>query len=287
MKEITEIRKANIQQALMEYCERFGGQNKAARLMEGVSGATVSQIVNGRWADIADEMWRKVAAQTGCESEPWNAVKTNTYRDLTALLEDAQANSLWMAITGNAGTGKTYTCGQYARGHRDVYVVSCDPDWTKRDFFSAALRRMGKDAAGLNLTQMKVKMVNALRMLETPILILDEADKLSDTVLNSFITLYNELQYDCSVIFLATEFLNKRMTAGVRYSKKGFNELWSRVGRRCVALKGVTAQDIVAICEANGVEDPKEIDRIIDSSESDLRRVQRRVHAVLKKGLRG
>ena len=45
---------------------------------------------------------------------------------------------------------------------------------------------------------------------------------------------------------------------------------------------GVTADDIASICVANGVHDAKTIDKIIDDSESDLRRVKRRVHAVSK-----
>jgi hypothetical protein len=86
---------------------------------------------------------------------------------------------------------------------------------------------------------------------------------------------------------IATEFLFKRFDAGVRYNKKGFNELWSRIGRKCIPLKGVSQQDIVDICMANGVTDTHEIDRIIGECEGDLRRVQRRVHAYLKKMSKG
>ena len=63
------------------------------------------------------------------------------------------------------------------------------------------------------------------------------------------------------------------------YSKQGYNELWSRLGRRCVKLTGVTARDVVLICEANGVDDERAVDAIVADSEGDLRRVVRRVHA--------
>lgn len=281
--QVTEIRKQNIQLALREYCERYGGQRAVAKLLDDVSPATISLVISGTWADISDEMWRKIAAQIGCEREQWNAVETINYKMLTRILEDAQDNALWLAVTGNAGTGKTFTCRQYEKSHEEVYYLSCDPDWTKRDFFQAALKQMRIESAGLNLTQMKQKLTIRLKTKEHPVLILDEADKLSDTVMNSFITLYNSIQYDSAVVMIATEFLSKRMLGGVKYNKKGFNELWSRVGRRCVSLKGVTAADIVEVCKANGIADIKTIDSIIEQSESDLRRVQRRVHAELKK----
>lgn len=280
---VTDIRKRDIQNALADYCARYGGQSKAAKILDGVSSGTISQMVNNNWENISDEMWRKVASQIGLEADKWNAVETQNYARLMQILGDVQENQLWMAITGSAGSGKTFACKQYSRDHQEVFYVSCDPDWTKREFFSVMLRKIGKEPSGLTLIQMKQKLVLQMRCLESPIIILDEADKLSDVVLNSFITLYNDIQYDCGVVMIATEFLFKRFDTGVRFNKKGFNELWSRIGRKCVPLKGVSQQDIVEVCRANGVDDPKEIDRIINECEGDLRRVQRKVHAYLKK----
>ena len=284
---LTEIRKRDIQNALADYCARYGGQNKAAKILDGISAGTISQMINGNWELISDEMWRKVASQIGLEADRWNAVETQNYTRLMTILSDAQENQLWMAITGSAGTGKTFSTRQYSREHQNAFYVSCDPDWTKREFFAVMLRKLGKEPSGLTLIQMKQKLVLQMRCLDCPVIILDEADKLTDVVLNSFITLYNDIQYDCGVVMIATEFLFKRFDAGVRFNKKGFNELWSRIGRKCIPLKGVSQQDIVDICMANGVTDTHEIDRIIGDCDGDLRRVQRRVHAYLKKMSKG
>ena len=280
---MTNIQKKDIQIALADYCARYGGQNRASKILEGVSVGTISQIVNGNWENISDDMWRKIASQIGLVADKWIAVETQNYTRLMALLQDVQENNLWMAIIGRAGSGKTFACKQYNKEHQDVFYVSCDPDWTKREFFSVLLRKIGKDPEGLTLIQMKQKLVLHMRCQDSPLLILDEADKLSDVVLNSFITLYNDIQYDCGVVMIATEFLSKRFETGVSYNKKGFNELWSRIGRKCVPLKDVSKSDIVKVCEANGVEDSKYIDSIINDCEGDLRRVQRKVHAYIKK----
>lgn len=286
IKQITDIRKRDIKNALIDFCDRFGGQNRASKILDGVSAGTISQVINDNHDLISDDMWRKIASQIGMQDEQWATVETTNYRDLHFCLSDAQGSNLWMAITGAAGSGKTYACRKYAANHREVVYVSCDPDWTKRDFFGTLLRKMGIRPEGMTLIQMKQKVVLQLRTKEQPIIILDEADKLSDVVLNSFITLYNDLQYDCAVVMIATEFLSKRFDAGVRYNKKGFNELWSRVGRRCVALRGVSQSDIADICRQNGVSDTRTIDAIISDCEGDLRRVERRVHAELRKQLR-
>ena len=285
-KKITEIRKRDIRNALVDFCDRFGGQSKASKIMEGVSSATISQVINENWELISDDMWRKIASQIGLQDEKWETVETTNYKDLHEILGDAQENQLWMAITGNAGTGKTYACKQYQRMHNEVYFLSCDPDWAKRDFFGALLRKMSIRPEGLSLIQMKQKVVLQMRTKEGPIIILDEADKMSDVVLNSFITLYNDLQYSCAVVMIATEHLTKRFDKGVRYNKRGYNELWSRVGRKCIALRGVTPNDIAEICRQNGVTDTDAINRIINDCEGDLRRVERRVYAELKRAKR-
>ncbi|MBQ7531858.1 MAG: ATP-binding protein [Paludibacteraceae bacterium] len=279
---VTSIRKSDIAQALQEFCNRFG-QNHASRLLDGVSAATISTVLNGKWESIGDGMWNNIANQLGMERVRWNAVETVNYKMLTHLLADAQGNQLWLAVTGNAGTGKTFGCKQYVRHHAEVYMVSCDPDWSKWDFFAALLSQAGKNPSGMTLLQMKTTLVMRLMRSGSPLLILDEADKLSDSVLNSFITLYNDIQDVCGVVLIATEYLGKRFDRGVRYNKKGFNELWSRVGRTCVPLKGVSQEDVVAVCRANGIDDHKVIDGILAQCEGDLRRVHRRVYAELKK----
>ena len=116
-KKITEIRKRDIRNALVDFCDRFGGQSKASKIMEGVSSATISQVINENWELISDDMWRKIASQIGLQDEKWETVETTNYKDLHEILGDAQENQLWMAITGNAGTGKTYACKQYQRMH--------------------------------------------------------------------------------------------------------------------------------------------------------------------------
>ena len=73
------------------------------------------------------------------------------------------------------------------------------------------------------------------------------------------------------------------MQKGIRLQKKGYNEIWSRIGRKCVKLRGVSAADVVKICEANGITNSKDIDSVIDDCDSDLRRVRRKIFAITKK----
>lgn len=277
------IKKQQIANALRIYCERYESQNKAANSMKNVSAATVSQMLNGNWELIKDEMWRNVATQIGYKDEKWEAVATNDYRRMMALLDDVKTNCLVMGITGDAGTGKTFACKQYTASHRQVYMLCCNEYWNRKLFLTELLTVMGRDYTGCTVGEMMHEAVRTLKTQETPLLILDEADKLSDNVLYFFITLYNHLEDECGIVLVATNHLEKRIKRGIKLNKKGYNEIWSRLGRKCVPLRGVCAADVAAICEANGISDNKDIDSIIADCDSDLRRVKRRVHAVMRK----
>ena len=237
-------------------------------------------MINGKWELIKDEMWRNVAAQIGYKDDKWEAVETSGYKRMMKILSDAKENALVMGICGDAGTGKTFSCKQFTMRNKQVYHLCCSEYWNKKVFLSELLLSMGRDYTGYSISEMMMEAVRCLKMQDKPLIILDEADKLSDHVLYFFITLYNQLEDECGIVLCATSHLEKKLKRGVKLAKKGYAEIWSRLGRKCVALKGVTAADIAKICEINGIEDAKSIDEVIADSESDLRRVKRRVHAI-------
>ena len=278
------IKKQRIAVALKKYCDRYGSQTKASKAL-GSSTAMVSLMLSGEWDKISDKQWYGIASGVGYKEEKWEAVETADFVRLSALLDACREDSLVMSIVGRAGSGKSFTCRHYAETHRNIYHLSCDSYWSCKDLLEELLTQMGEESSGLTMASMTRKVVRILRMTECPLIILDEADKLTDKVLNAFITLYNQLEGICGIVLIATSHLEKKLLSGVKFNKQGYNEIWSRLGRKCVPLAGVSAQDIVKVCEANGIHEEKIIDDIIAESDSDLRRVARRVHAARKKAM--
>lgn len=269
---------------LKEYCVQKGSQNKAANSLNGVSSATVSKVLAGDWDTISDEMWRSIASQVGHESKGWQIAETRAYKRMVFLLNNAKTDSLVMAVTGDAGCGKTEAIKNYTAGNRNVYHLCCSEYWNRRTFMGKLLQCMGVDYTGSTVSDMMDDIIDNLKRKERPLIVLDEADKLTDQVFYFFISLYNQLEDHCGIILCATNYLEKRIKKGLRTKRKGYEEIYSRMGRKFVELQVINSEDVAAVCVANGVTDAKSINRIIEDSDCDLRRVKRAVWAKQKGG---
>lgn len=276
---MTQTEKIEIVEAIERMIAQKGSQNALANWMKGVSTATLSQMRNHNWENIADDMWRKVAAQLGVSSNVWNHADTVNSEELTAFFKDSQQYSLVLAVTGKAGIGKTSTAKKYESENKNVFLLSCNEYWDKRWFLRELLGKMGKDHAGMTLPEMMHKAVQLLKSTQDPIIILDEADKLADNVLLFFITLYNELEGHCGIVLMATYFLEKRIRRGVATEKKGYREIYSRVGLRFIEMEETSFSDIEKVCKANGVDNPSTIRAIAKDCDGDVRRVRRLIFA--------
>lgn len=272
--------KKQIKEALETYCARFDSQSKAAKSLKGVSAATITQVLKENWELISDEMWRNIASQTRSMTREWMAVQTDNYKLLTHLLRDARDYSNVFAVCGDAGTGKSFTIRCFAEENRRVHVLQCNEYWNRKMFMQELLSAMGRDHSGYTVGEMMSEVVRGLKKEDHPLIVMDEADKLTDQVMYFFITLYNQLEEHCGIVMCATDHLEKRIRRGLKLNKKGYKEIYSRIGRKFVELEGVTTADIVSICVNNGVEDRKAIREVVEESEWDLRRVKRKIHVI-------
>lgn len=276
---INQDQKQQIVQALGEYVSHIGSQNKASKALD-VSGATLSNMQNGNWDSIADEMWRKVAAGIGHSEQEWVNVRTRDLALIHKNLHDAQMNSMVFGVIGSAGSGKSLALKEYARDTKRVYLLSCNEFWNRKFFLSELLATMGRDYSGLTVAEMMGEAVRSLKSQDKPLIILDEADKLTDQVLYFFITLYNQLEDQCGIVLCATDHLSKRIRRGLKLNKKGYQEIFSRLGRKFIELHGVGSTDVAQVCIANGITAPADIKTVFEDCDYDLRRVKRKIHSI-------
>lgn len=279
---LTVKNKDAIRDALMSYCENYPTRNRASESLQGVSAATVSQILNSKYDNISDDMFTRIASQIGYSFENWTLTESDNFRMATYVLSDSQLykNVTW--LVGDAGCGKTTTAIEFRRTHKNVFYILCSEDMKRSDFVREIAKQVGAPTDGTNLRDMLEYALGMISFLNNPLLIFDEGDKLTDCVLNYFISIYNRLEGRAGIVFMSTDYIKRRMENGLRYNKKGYKEINSRIGRKFFDLNTTTQNDIYAICKVNGIANEAEIKRVLkdaSATDNDLRRVKRMVHA--------
>lgn len=281
MKGLTTEMKEQVRSALIAYRSNYPTLNRAAESLQGVSSATVSQLCNGKYELISDEMFIRIASQIGFAFDSWNLYEGKTFCEITFALSDAQAykNVTW--IVGDAGCGKTTAAIEYRRTHRNVFYILCSEDMRRSDFVREIAKQVGAPTDTTNLRDMLENAISMISFLGNPLLVFDEGDKLTDSVFNYFISIYNRLEGHSGIVFLSTDYIKRRMEAGLRYNKKGYKEINSRIGRRFFDVSPTEQNDIYAICQANNLTDRADIEEVLKDarrSDNDLRRVKRCIH---------
>ena len=223
---MTQTEKQRITDALRTYVGRYPSQNKAN----------------------ADQQVTPQGSQLG-----WRIVETTSFREIQTALADAQdfGNVRW--IVGDAGCGKSTGARCYAANNDNVFVVLCDEDMRKSDFVREIARKVGLKTAGMRLREMLEGATDYLMQLESPLLIFDEGDKLNDNVIHYFINIYNRMEGCCGIAFLSTGYIERRLERGVACGKKGYAEIYSRIGRRYYELEPTNHIDVEVVCGAKGV----------------------------------
>ncbi len=282
MKGINQEQKEQIRAALLAYCENYPSRNRAAETLQGVSAATVSQLAAGKYELVSDDMLTRIAVQIGFSFDSWQLHEGKTFREITYALTDAQSykNVTW--VVGDAGCGKTTAAIEYRRTHRNVFYILCSEDMRRGDFVREIAKQVGAPTDSTNLCDILDHAIAMIAFLQNPLLIFDEGDKLTDSVFNYFISIYNRLEGHSGIIFLSTDYIKRRLESGLRYNKKGYKEINSRIGRRFYEVSATEQNDIYAICQANSLTDRNDIEHVIMDarrSENDLRRVKRVIHA--------
>jgi plasmid maintenance system antidote protein VapI len=263
--------KQRIVELLEVYIKNKGSQNKASASLKGVSPAVISHLVNRNWEPYTDDMFRKIGAQIGYNSQDWQFVNTSNATFLLQTLEKVKQQQSVVTILAIAGSGKSEISKKYAAENPDVIRVECASYWDEKRFLQEILLKMGVRNPHNRIPQMMEEIVKWVQTCDTPPqLEFDEVDKLGDRLLYFLITFYNELKWNCSIVLLSTYYFKKRLEDGFRNRRKGYEELLSRFGT-FIEFDQTTAADVQLMCEAQGVTDKAIIKIIQRKCNGDLR----------------
>lgn len=252
-------------------------QTKAFSQLKDVSEATLIAIKDMKWNGIKDETWRTLGIQLGWRKKKNSFIATLNASTMITYFDIAKEHGEMFAIVGPTGSGKSEGADFYRTAMRgkNVWYIQCAELWNKSQFLQEMLKAMGKKHEGMNVYDMMESIVYELSRQDSPLFIVDEVDKLRHEVLIFFITLYNKLHRTCGIVWLSTDTIVSILEKGIRRGKKGYKELYSRIGKSYIYLEPLDDDEIKDICLANGITDANSIRVVQNECDGDIRRLDR------------
>ena len=182
-------------------------QGRVAR-KAGVNSATISRIINGNFKLISDEMWRKIQVALKLDFD-WKTAPIENFKKLEFLLKEAKTNAESICVSWNAGAGKTHTYRLFEKTNKNVIYVECS-EWTQIEFLEKMLISLGGKSKRKTKKILFEKVVESLMILDEPLVIIDQMDKLTTGSFRLYMDLYNRLEGFCGFVLSGVNAFEKR-----------------------------------------------------------------------------
>lgn len=198
--------------------------------------SALSQIKkeDGRNA-IKDSTWMILARHFNLLGESsWQAVQTHVYETMFQYMETCKRYGLWRVVCDHASFGKTFAARQFAAiNKKTVVYVKCGDCPSRGDFIRTLSTQLGVVRTS-SLQQTWNDTVDALLLLDKPLLILDEFGDVQDSIITLLKSLYNKADMGThlaiGVLHIGADNLEKRLFDGRRGRRPSYAEYWSRFG---------------------------------------------------------
>lgn len=249
--------KNEIKKAIQDFCTEKVISRKELATQIGISGATLSNMDNGKWDSIDDRMWQKT----------WNYVNTSTvarlfstadYAATTKLCERAKNNHYMSGLIADYGMGKTTALRAYSR-NENVFYIYYDVNMKPKDFFYELGKQLGYDYDANVYSQVK-RATETLNSLKNPLIIVDESSKLTDKMLMTLHVLRDKTINNCGIVLAGMPYFKSNLVKHANKQKTGISEFLSRI-MIWHELSGLSTAEIESICDSYGITDKKELAR--------------------------
>jgi DNA transposition AAA+ family ATPase len=230
-------------------------QNKLATKLD-ISSTNMSHILNGKWEKISDDYWRKLANALNLNTE-WQLFGSVSLSTIQNLCEDAQTNHRFLAGYGATGAGKTTALRNYSTKKANVGYVLCDVLMNQNQFLTEILQSFGLTAEGTKISKIQ-KLANHLNRVESPLLILDDFGKVSDSIYQLLQLIYDRTEGSAGIVIFGVEYLKDYLDKMRNKNKLGFRELYRRIAYWQV-IGNISDKEVKYIANQYGIDGKQEL----------------------------
>jgi len=250
----TTTQKEETKKSIAVYCGAKNITRSALAVKLNISAATLSKIENKKWDDIDDRMWRKISLFVKDVEAP--VMRTADYNSCEGLCKVVQRNHYMAGLIGDTGLGKTTALMSYSM-RKNVFYISYDKTMAPKHFFAFLLKEMAISFEG-NIHQMVNRISDELNTLSNPLIIIDEAGKITHTMILYLHVLRDKTIKNCGIILAGMPYFKSNLLKFSNKQKEGYAEFNRRINL-WQELEGLSKAEIKSICNANGIADEEVI----------------------------
>ena len=230
MMTITDDFRMKVREALLAIRPNFDGSDLAFAKQWGINNAVFSRIQKGQITGVlADVHWITIGRElgVGTHDKKWNTAKTDVFvtieRDIIFCKEHAKA----MIFVDKCEIGKTHAAKYLSKTLRNCFYVDGSQAKTKQQFVRRIAKAIGVDQVG-SYFDVKENVKYYLKLLENPIIIIDEAGDIDYAAFLELKEFWNATEGYCGWYLIGADGLKAKIQKGIANQKVGFRELFSR-----------------------------------------------------------
>jgi DNA transposition AAA+ family ATPase len=217
----------------------------------GVSHSVLTYVTQEQWENVSEEMLMKIVNALKTPGENYKLVGTGNFNTIQTMCKYVSRWHQMCGLTGFTGAGKTTALKHYYRSTPNVYYVECKSYMNNRQFFKSILNELGINCEG-SFCEMIERIAAEFKTKESPLLIIDEAGKLSHRQILVLHDLRNATDNNLGIILSGCDYFRENLEKGVKKDKTGIPEFYGRISS-WQNLSAPSKAETRAIFESNGL----------------------------------
>lgn len=204
----------------------------------GLNNSVHSRALKGEIDGIiAEDGWIRIGIKLGVDlsGQDWKTAPTATFTTINAQLEYCQGTGIARFFCDDIGIGKTHAAKEYVRKTVNAVYVNCKLFQTRQPLVRAIAKEFGFQDKG-RFVEVREDLINNIRALKNPIIVIDDAGYLKDEALLEIIALWDELVYSCGFYMIGEPAFKIRLEKMIVKSKLGWEAWFSRYGERIMSV---------------------------------------------------
>jgi hypothetical protein len=180
-----------------------------------------------------DQAWLRLGRKLNIDTveRKWNLARTDVFTTIEQDILFCKENAKAKICVDECGIGKTYTAKYLSKTLKNCFYVDASQGKTIMLFTKILAEAIGLSNIG-SFSNVKDDIKCYLKMIDNPVVIIDEAGDLGQVTLQEIKEFWNATEGFCGWYLMGADGLKYIIDKGIRKKKPGFKEIFSRFSEK-------------------------------------------------------